>query len=203
MSVKWGSTTEIPKSRSEQSRTREVKRVLANLDIKKSSGPDGIPARVLKLCSSSLAKPLRNLFFMSLKTGKLPSCWKIAKVQPLPKKADLSHPGNYRPIFICSNLAKVMESIQNHKLMKYLAGNSLLDDRQCGFRQNSSTGDLMALLTETWHRSLHFFGESKVVALDISKAFDRLWHQGLMSNLKSYGVGNTFIRWLSDFLCIR
>ena len=69
-------------------RTREVKTVLANLNIKKSSGADGIPARVLKLCSS-LAKPLRNLFFMSFKTGKFPSCWKIANVQPVSKTGDL------------------------------------------------------------------------------------------------------------------
>ena len=95
-------------------RTREVKRVLAKLDIKKSSGPDGIPGRVLKICSSSLAKPLRNLFYISFKSGKFPSCWKIANVQPVPKKGDLSDPGNYRPIAICSNLAKVMESILNH-----------------------------------------------------------------------------------------
>ena len=61
----------------------------------------------------------------------------------------------------------------------------------------------MALLTETWHRSVHFFGERKVVAFDISKAFDRVWHQGLISKEKSYGVGNTFLRWPSDFLCNR
>ena len=68
--------------------------------------------------------------------------------------------------------------------MKYLEVNSVLNDRQYGFKKNRSTGDLMVLLTETWNRSDHFFGESKVVALDISKAFDRLWHQGLIS--KSY-----------------
>ena len=96
-----------------------------------------------------------------------------------------------------------MESILNHKLMKYLADNSLLNDRQYGFSKNRSTGDLMALLTETWNRSAHFFGESKVIALYISKAFDRFWHQGLISKVKSYGVGSTFIRWLSDFLCNR
>ena len=82
-----------------------------------------------------------------------------------------------------------MESIRNHKLMNYLEHNSLLNDRQYGFRKNRSTGDLMALLTETWHRSVHFFGESKVVALDISKAFDWVWHQGRISKVKSYGVG--------------
>ena len=36
-----------------------------------------------------------------------------------------------------------------------------------------------------------------------TKATDRVWHQGLISKVKSYGVGNTFIRWLSDFLCNR
>ena len=83
-------------------------------------------------------------------------------------------------------LPAVMESILNHKLMKYLEDTSLLNDWQYGFRKNRSTGDLIALLTETWNRSIHFFGESKVVALDISKAFDRVWHQGL-SKVKSYG----------------
>ena len=58
----------------------------------------------------------------------------------------------------------------------------------------------MIILTETWNRSVHFFGESKVVALDISKTFDRVWHQGLTSKVKSYGFGSTFIRSLSDFL---
>ena len=125
----------------------------------------------------------------------LENCKRLASSQ----KGDPSDPGNYRPIAICSNLAKVMESILNHKLMKYLEDNSLLNDRQYGFRKNRSTCDLMALFTETWNRNVHFFGESKVVAL----AFDRVWHQGLISKVKSYGVGNPFIRWLSDVLCNR
>ena len=73
-------------------RTRKVKRVLSKFYIKKSSGPDGIPARVLKICSSSLAKPLRNLFYISFKFGKFPSCWQIANVQPMPKTGDPSDP---------------------------------------------------------------------------------------------------------------
>ena len=114
-------------------RTREVKRVLAKLDIKKSSGSDFMPARVWKICSSWLVKPLRNLFYISFKSGKFPSCWKIANVQPLHKKGDPSDSGNYWHIASCSNLAKVMESILNHKLMKYLEENSLTNDRQYGF----------------------------------------------------------------------
>ena len=184
-------------------RTREVKKVLENLNINKSSGPDGIPARVLKICCKALARPLRNLFFKSFKSGKFPSCWKIANVQPIPKKGEASNPGNYRPIAICSTLAKVMETIINHKLVLYLENNALLNDRQYGFRKNRSTGDMMSLLSEIWSSGIHKFGESKVVALDISKAFDRVWHPALISKIRCYGVGQTCIQWISDFLCNR
>ena len=76
----------------------------------------------------------------------------------------------------------------------------MLNDPQYGFRKNRSSDDLTALLTETWNRSFLFFGETKVVALDNSKAIDRVprpRHQDLISKVKSYGIGNTFIRWLS------
>ena len=119
----------------------------------------------------------------SASSGKFPSCWKIANVQSVPKKGDPSNPGNHRPIVICSNLAKVMQSNLFHKLMKYLEYNSMLNDREYGFRKNRSTGTLMALLIETWKRSVHLFGESKIVALNISKAFDRVCHQGLISKV--------------------
>ena len=66
--------------------------------------------------------------------------------------------------------------------------------------QNRSTADLMALLTEIWNRSVHFFGESNVVTLDISKAFDRVWQQSLISKVKNYGVGNTFIGYRIFFI---
>ena len=89
-----------------------------------------------------------------------------------------------------------MEFILNHKLIKYLEDNSLHNDRLYGFRKNRSTGDLKTLLSETWNRSVHFLGENKVVALDISEAFDRAWYQGLISKIKSYAVFSTFIRWL-------
>ena len=184
-------------------RTRSVARVLKDLNIHKSAGPDGIPAIILKRCSSTLAKPLRKIFHLSHSTGLFPSSWKTAYVQPVPKKGESSSPSNYRPIALTSILSKVMETLINRQLMKYLEERKLLNDRQYGFRSKRSTGDLMAYLTEKWNQSLHFFGESKIIALDISKAFDRVWHQALISKMRAFGIDDCLLRWISNFLSNR
>ena len=101
---------------------------------------------------------------------------------------------------ICSALSKVMESMVNFHLIRYLESKSLLNDRQYGFRRGRPMGYLQALLPEKWCNSIHHFGESKVVALDISKAFDRVWHVALLSKCIALGVGDNSYRFLSSFL---
>nr|CAH7749145.1 unnamed protein product [Callosobruchus chinensis] len=65
--------------------------------------------------------------------------------------------------------------------MKYLELHQLINDRQYVFRHQRSTGDLLAYVTHVWNKLIHSFGEAHVVALDISKAFDQLWHASLLS----------------------
>ena len=69
----------------------------------------------------------------------------------------------------------------------------MLNDRQYGFRKGRLTGDLLALLSERWNGSIHRFGEYKVTVLDISKAFDRVWHQ--VPPL-AFGVSSHFSRYI-------
>ena len=71
--------------------TEEVAACLYNLDISKASGPDGIPARILKECSHQIAPSICDLFNHSLRTGRLPSQWKSVDVTPIHKK-DLKEP---------------------------------------------------------------------------------------------------------------
>ena len=61
----------------------------------------------------------------------------------------------------------------------------------------------MAVLSEKFNDSVHQFGESQIVALDISKAFDRVWHEALLHKLHALGVGSCFTRWISSFLHCR
>jgi hypothetical protein len=76
----------------------EVRYVLRNLDEEKATGPDKIPAVLLKNCAASIDPSLCELFNNSLSSGQLPSQWKLSNVCPIPKKSPLREISNYRPI---------------------------------------------------------------------------------------------------------
>ncbi len=116
------------------------------------------------------------------------------------KKGDRSNPSNYRPIALSSCLSKAFESILNRKIQKYLSTSDLVSHPQYGFRKGRSTVDLISLLTDSWSSSLSRFGETFSVALDISKAFDRLWHMSLLSKLPSFDFYPSFGSFVSNFL---
>lgn len=174
--------------------------MLQNLDVNKASGPDGIPAKVLKTCAPELTPILTRLFRLSMTSGRVPKSWKLANVQPVPKKGSRADPANYRPISVTSILCKSMERVLNNRLLAYLEANDLLSDRQYGFRRGRSTGDLLVYATHIWSEAIEKNGEALAVSLDISKAFDRVWHEGLISKLPSFGLPTSLCDWVSDFL---
>ena len=152
--------------------TCKVRETLLQLNTSKSKGPDGIPAKVLTSCTPELAPVLNKLFQLSYSVGIFPSSWKLAHVFPIPQKGDKSDPSNYRPIAITSLISKAMDTIITKQLLAFLETNNLLSDHQYGFRQARSTGDLLAYAVHTWSSALESYGESRVISLDISKAFD-------------------------------
>ena len=77
--------------------------------LAKASGPDGIPARLLKECSQEIAPSLCSLFNLSLQSSWIPSEWKPADVAPIHKKYSKEPAENYRPISLLSIVSKVLE----------------------------------------------------------------------------------------------
>ena len=96
-----------------------------------------------------------------------------------------------------------METIITKQLLAFLETNSLLSDHQYGFRQARSTGELLAYAVHAWSSALESYGGSRVISLDISKAFDRVWHNGLLAKLPMFGLHHTLIKWMSSFLSDR
>ncbi len=103
-------------------------------------------------------------------------------------------------LLIISCLSKAFETILNRKFLKQLSSFNLLSDHQYGFCKGRSTGDLLAFLTDSWSSSFSRFSETYAVTLDISKAFDRVWHEALLSKLPSYGFYPALCSFLSSFL---
>ena len=76
----------------------EVYHVLAALNVNKATGPDKIPAKLLKNCTSTIFSSLCNLFNKSLSMGKLLYEWKLSNIIPIPKIGPAEEVSNYRPI---------------------------------------------------------------------------------------------------------
>ena len=110
---------------------------------------------------------------------------------------------DYRPIAITSLISKTMETIITKQLLTFLETNNLLSDHQYGFRKARSTGDLLACAVHVWSSALESSGESRVISLDISKAFDRVWHMGLLAKLPMFGLNQALINWNGSFLSDR
>ena len=181
-----------------------VASIVKNLDPSKATGPDGIPVIVLQECSPELSPKLAKLFKKCISESCFPSSWRIASVVPVFKNSgERSDPKNYRPISLLSVISKVFESLINSSLTRHLESLNLLSDHQYGFRSGRSTADVLTVISERVYQSLNVSGETRAIALDISKAFDKVWHAGLLHKLKSYGVSGVVFDLIKSFLTDR
>jgi hypothetical protein len=127
----------------------------------------------------------------------------MANVLPIFKKADQTNPENYRPISLLSCVGKVFERVIFNHLYNYLNINNLISSQQAGFIPGYST---TYQLIETYNditTSLENKEHVGIVFLDISKAFDRVWHRGLFHKLRENGVGENMIKLLTSYLSKR
>ena len=95
---------------------------------------------------------------------------------------------NYRPVSLLSAVSEVFEKLVNNRIVDHLEKFGLFSVFQYGFRSSRSTADLLAVVSDRIARAFNRSGATRVVALDISEAFDRVWHAGLLHKLKSYGI---------------
>ena len=94
----------------------------------------------------------------------------------------------YRPDSLLPVVSKVFEKLVNNRIVDHLKKCGLYSDLQYGFRSSRSTADLLTVVSDRTVRPFNRSGTTQAVALDISRAFDRVWHAGLLPKLKSYGI---------------
>ena len=100
-------------------------------------------------------------------------------------------------------LVKVFERLVNNRIADRLEKCGLFSDFQYGLRSSRSTADLLTVVSDRIARVFNRSGVSRAAALDISKAFDRVWHAGLLYKLKSYRISGQIFGLISSFLSNR
>ena len=107
---------------------------------------------------------------------------------------------SYRPISLLSAIMKLFEQVIEKRLRKHLEDIGFFSKYQSGFRKSKSTNDHFFRLSQTIMESFNQ-GEHVIVAfLDVEKAFDNVWHNGLRYKIYQLDLPTKLCRWLSDFL---
>ena len=94
----------------------------------------------------------------------------------------------YRPVSLLSVVSKAFEKLISNRIVEHLENSGLFSDFQYGFRSSRSTADLLTVVSDRIARAFNRSGTTRAVALNISKAFDRVLPAGLLHKLKSYGI---------------
>ena len=139
------------------------------------------------------------------KKGIFPDQWKRANVIPLQKKDKKNVVKNYRPISLLPIFSKIFEKLIFTSLYNYLIGNNLISKKQSGFIKGDSTINQLLSITHTIQSAFDCDPPKEVrsIYLDISKAFDKVWHTGLIFKLKQNGIKGKMLQILSHFLSNR
>ena len=140
---------------------------------------------------------------MCLKTAYFPSEWKKAKVIPLPK---IKYPSNFehlRSISILPALSKILEKCIEKQIQAFLSENSIIPEKQSGFRSGYSCATTLSDVTDDIFRELDNGKCTVLILLDYSKAFDMLNHSTLIAKLHYYNFSVNAIKLITSFLTDR
>lgn len=164
----------------------------------KSSGPDNVPAFILKACKEFVLEPIYHIFNLSLTTCIYPQRWKLTRVTPIPKARNTKEVEHYRPIAILSALPKLMEDILHKTLSKQVK--PLLSDSQHGFRAGRSVDTNLITLVDTISANMDAGSQVDVIYFDFKKAFDRVDNDILLNKLSTLGFTPSLLKFFADYL---
>ena len=179
----------------------ELQQALRQLKKKKSPGPDGITNEMLTNLGTTAQSKLLEIFNLSWREGKLPQLWREAIMIPILKRGkNKSKAASYRPISLTSCVCKLMERIINKRMQWHFEQESVIIPEQAGFQKFRSTEDQVTYLSQVIEDA---FQAQKVVLatfIDLQKAFDKVWKDGLLVKLLRSGISGNLYRWTKAYL---
>uniref|UniRef100_A0A2A4JQF8 Reverse transcriptase domain-containing protein n=1 Tax=Heliothis virescens TaxID=7102 RepID=A0A2A4JQF8_HELVI len=174
-----------------------VRRAILRTKLKKAPGADGITNTVLRHLPHRTVAALARLFTGILRTGTFPSSWKEGRVIMLPKaQKNVLKPESYRPITLLPTISKVFEKL----LLRHLTPHLTPRPEQFGFRAEHSTTLQLSRVLHHLANTANRKEYAVAVFLDMEKAFDRVWHPGLVYKISATDTPRRITQVISSFL---
>ena len=160
-----------------------------------------ISIHMLTIRDKSICKPLELIFQSYIKQRQFPNEWKMANMFPVHKKSDQQILKNYRPVSLLPICGKVFERLIYNSLFEYFIENDLISPNQSDFEPGDwCTNQLISIVHEIYQSFDDGFEVRGVFFLDISKAFDKVWKNGLIYELKLNRIAGELLDTLTNFL---
>ena len=170
----------------------------------RAPGPTEITALQLKNLPTNMKKYLLYIFNHAISAGYFPDSLKHATLIFIPKPGTSQlNVKNFRPISLLDTHSKLLDKILNNRLYDFLDLHDRLNPRQHGFRPHRGTHTALATFQETIANNLADKNNIDIVLRDVSKAFDKVWLNGLKYKIIQLHLHSSFIRTLIDFLTDR
>ena len=139
---------------------------------------------MLKICGDSIYRPLNIIFQTFLRTGKFPLEWKKANIVPIHKKGDKKTVKSCRPFALLPICDKKFEGLLYNEMLNTFLENDLISLKQSGLRPGDSCINQLLAINHGILSAFDIGLEVRGLFLDISKAFDQVWHAGLIYKLR-------------------
>jgi len=165
----------------------DVKYTIQKSSLNKSPGYDLITAEVARSLPKRAIVHISHIYNAILRLSYFPLLWKFSTIILVPKPnkpPDLL--SSHRPISLLPFFAKILERLILKRILPIIIENNVLPDTQFGFRASHSTIHQVHRLVDAISYSLEQKLYCTCAFLDISQAFDRVWHDGLLYKLKRF-----------------
>ena len=165
-------------------KVEDINKIIKNINPKKTTGPDKIPPKIVRLSANIIDSHLMNIINNDLSNESFSNEAKVATVQPIYKKKNCDKIENYRPVSICC-FSKVYKRFFLEKFKPFI--NTFLSKFIAAYKENYSSSHVLVRLIENWKQALDENFVVGTVLMDLSKAFYCIPHDLLIAKLYAYG----------------
>ena len=164
----------------------------------------GIPGKFISLISTPISFSMSRLFNNLFEIGHFPDLWKLAHITAIYKRSGpKTCKTSFRPISILPTLSKIYESVIHERLLKHCLENNIITEKQAAYLKGDSTVSQLLYIVHNIRKNWSGKKITQGLFLDVSAAFDKVWHSGLLAKLNQIGVEGTFLDTIGSYLAGR